>query len=659
VPVKDTTNDSGEIMLETETGHRGGSNFVEPDSGADEMTIEDRSGRLAQQFQPGQQGDAGRAKVVIVSGSDEGRKFELTGRNVSVGRGMDNDIVLTDLAVSRRHLRIDKEGQSYFLQDQGSGNGTLLNGRDEDGRALLRHGDRIEIGNTVMRFEFPRSLGASAYDNAPTPQRPEPSPAFMRARTASSTHPPIPPGRPPDEVETMGQRPFSPRPSEAPPIPAEARPSSNLPPMGGFSPIPPAQPYGAPPLGAPERPSSPAMVAQVPPAAPPLGPPAAAAQTMPPGMVPTYPQAPPNFANLPAAIAARPRSGPTGSPYPPSPSDVARPVVKRSIPWVWIGAAVGAAALGGTLFFFLQADDSAEGGKQPPQPTDVKVVATDAGAGAVKDSGPPKFAILTNTRQPQDLPKEMWGTDETQLGQAGVTTPPVDTTPTPPVDTTPTPPVNTTPTPPVDITPTPPVDTTPAVDTTPTPATGDVKQVRARAKALYQQEKFSDAAAVLKDAAKSPSFASNRKSLTKDGNDYAQLAALMDRGARSNGVAAYRAYSEARRVDAKLGGAHRGGITSRLKNSAYDAAKQLVESGDYGAARDAASMAGERGQRILDEIEDEARRFVEQARVDSVKGDKKSKIKAQALLKKARNMVPEESDVYRQATEILERLGAN
>src|SRR5262249_47029236 len=154
------------ILVETETGHRSSPGFVEPDSNADEMTIEDRSGRLAQQFRPGSQAD-GRAKVVVVSGADEGRKFELTGRNVSVGRGMDNDIVLTDLAVSRRHLRIDKEGQSYFLQDQGSGNGTLLNGRDEDGRAMLRHGDRIEIGNTVMRFEFPRTATAGYDDDLP------------------------------------------------------------------------------------------------------------------------------------------------------------------------------------------------------------------------------------------------------------------------------------------------------------------------------------------------------------------------------------------------------------------------------------------------------------------------------------------------------------
>ena len=108
-------------------------------------------------------GDTNRSHpiIVVATGRDEGRRFELTGALVSLGRGMDNDIVLTDLAVSRHHLRIEKEGSAYRLQDLATGNGTLVNGREEDGPYKLQHGDRVEVGNTVLRFDNPNSTRLS------------------------------------------------------------------------------------------------------------------------------------------------------------------------------------------------------------------------------------------------------------------------------------------------------------------------------------------------------------------------------------------------------------------------------------------------------------------------------------------------------------------
>jgi hypothetical protein len=93
------------------------------------------------------------AWLVVQSGTDRGRRFALRTARTSVGRGVDNDVVLTDIAVSRKHLTVDFDGSSYFMNDLGSGNGTLVNDRDEDASFRLSHGDKLELGNTVLVFE--------------------------------------------------------------------------------------------------------------------------------------------------------------------------------------------------------------------------------------------------------------------------------------------------------------------------------------------------------------------------------------------------------------------------------------------------------------------------------------------------------------------------
>ncbi|MCS6912257.1 MAG: FHA domain-containing protein [Myxococcota bacterium] len=107
----------------------------------------------------------------VIGGNDRGKQCELSRLVTQVGRGADQDLVLADIAVSRRHLKIYLQPNGYRLQDLGSGNGTLINGKRTD-EAMLVDGDQIEVGNTLLRFEHPPSRpqeAAPPYASAAAP----------------------------------------------------------------------------------------------------------------------------------------------------------------------------------------------------------------------------------------------------------------------------------------------------------------------------------------------------------------------------------------------------------------------------------------------------------------------------------------------------------
>jgi pSer/pThr/pTyr-binding forkhead associated (FHA) protein len=72
----------------------------------------------------------------------------------SIGRLRENDIVLTDTKVSRRHAMIIDTGIVFVIHDTGSANGVLVNGEKIVGSAALADGDPIRIGNSEFIFEL-------------------------------------------------------------------------------------------------------------------------------------------------------------------------------------------------------------------------------------------------------------------------------------------------------------------------------------------------------------------------------------------------------------------------------------------------------------------------------------------------------------------------
>ena len=72
---------------------------------------------------------------------------------VTLGRSRQCDVVLSDPNVSRQHAEIRPRGGSWVLNDLGSTNGSVLNGRRIEGSEVLKPGDEIEVGTSVITFE--------------------------------------------------------------------------------------------------------------------------------------------------------------------------------------------------------------------------------------------------------------------------------------------------------------------------------------------------------------------------------------------------------------------------------------------------------------------------------------------------------------------------
>ncbi|HZC07556.1 MAG TPA: FHA domain-containing protein [Ktedonobacterales bacterium] len=98
-------------------------------------------------------------------GATAGRPIELAHALTIIGREQDNDIVLDDERVSRRHAELRWERGRVELADYGSLNGTRVNQQAMRGRAPLRDGDIIELGSHRYRLMLqPGDIAAEVAD---------------------------------------------------------------------------------------------------------------------------------------------------------------------------------------------------------------------------------------------------------------------------------------------------------------------------------------------------------------------------------------------------------------------------------------------------------------------------------------------------------------
>ncbi|MFY9571572.1 MAG: FHA domain-containing protein, partial [Blastocatellia bacterium] len=101
-------------------------------------------------------------KILLPTGDVFDR--ELTNPETQIGKGPRNDIVIADPAVSSAHALIRFEGSNYIVNDNGSRNGTFVNGERIDGPYQLNHGDVVGVGLSKLTFRFADSSETGAIE---------------------------------------------------------------------------------------------------------------------------------------------------------------------------------------------------------------------------------------------------------------------------------------------------------------------------------------------------------------------------------------------------------------------------------------------------------------------------------------------------------------
>ena len=96
--------------------------------------------------------------VVIASPSGDpvvGTSFPLDAVT-SLGRDVNNSIIVEDQFASADHAVLTFRGRSWYVEDRDSTNGTFVNGSRVDGVAPMGFGDMLQVGQARFRLERPR-----------------------------------------------------------------------------------------------------------------------------------------------------------------------------------------------------------------------------------------------------------------------------------------------------------------------------------------------------------------------------------------------------------------------------------------------------------------------------------------------------------------------
>ncbi|MEE9194010.1 MAG: FHA domain-containing protein, partial [Thermodesulfobacteriota bacterium] len=95
----------------------------------------------------------------------EKKKFDT--ETISIGRDIENDIYINNLAVSRFHAKIHREGQKIIIKDLGSANGTYVNGHKVEW-ADVHIGDIILIGKHTLTLDQSTKVQDEAFTEGHT-----------------------------------------------------------------------------------------------------------------------------------------------------------------------------------------------------------------------------------------------------------------------------------------------------------------------------------------------------------------------------------------------------------------------------------------------------------------------------------------------------------
>jgi pSer/pThr/pTyr-binding forkhead associated (FHA) protein len=128
---------------------RCGAHLVRPDEAETTMTFTPEEAEDDGSGLP--EGIDGPALIVRSGGGRAGETFSLERDSTTIGRSPDCEIFLDDVTVSRKHAVLVQKDGGFFIEDQGSLNGTFLNRRRiESGQ--LENGDELQIGKYKLSY---------------------------------------------------------------------------------------------------------------------------------------------------------------------------------------------------------------------------------------------------------------------------------------------------------------------------------------------------------------------------------------------------------------------------------------------------------------------------------------------------------------------------
>ena len=129
------------------------------------------------------------AQLVIKNSGEHIETFSLNRLRTTIGRSARSDLCIPDAFASRLHAEVRQEGDSYWLQDLGSANGTRYNGNLVTIPLPLSNGGEIQIGETTIVFEDERredSLGLTLIGDATSALDPSQTISFMGRRNPTA-----------------------------------------------------------------------------------------------------------------------------------------------------------------------------------------------------------------------------------------------------------------------------------------------------------------------------------------------------------------------------------------------------------------------------------------------------------------------------------------
>jgi pSer/pThr/pTyr-binding forkhead associated (FHA) protein len=144
------------------------------------------------------------------------------GPQLRIGRMRENDVVVNNLAVSRFHAVLRREGEGFALEDLGSENGTQVNGTRIQGSVPVKPGDVIQLGKYELRLTLEGSGKLAA------PPKAKPSDAWDASQTFLALDPPAAPAKPAAAASPPSRPAIAPSPLAAKPASPPAQPEPML-----------------------------------------------------------------------------------------------------------------------------------------------------------------------------------------------------------------------------------------------------------------------------------------------------------------------------------------------------------------------------------------------------------------------------------------------